>query len=86
MFSLFASDQERAFDNNIVLYASKKNEWNSVESNETAMPLGGGQGTPRKIGWGHMQSASQNSYPIGDQNLRFFRLPCLRPEPKIWYP
>ena len=36
--------------------------------------------TPRKIGWG-VRPASQNPYPIYDQNLRF--LPYLQPDQKF---
>ena len=41
----------------------------------------GERGTPRKLGGG-VRSASQNPYPIYDQNLRF-SLPYLWPDQKF---
>ena len=50
-------------------------------SDSSGSPRGGGGGTPRKMGGG-VRPASQNPYPIYDQNLQY-SLPYLRPDQKF---
>ena len=45
-------------------------EFSNVVHILAVIPAGGGGGTPKKLGMG-VRPASQNPYPIYDQNLRF---------------
>ena len=45
-------------------------KWHGSADLHAPIPGGGGGGTPRKIGWG-VRPASQNPYPIYDQDLRY---------------